>query len=110
MATCQGTITSVLQSDDTLVKFDMSEPRTMNGTVIDKERLGVLYSGMRATFDIENCETDAENWLSGRVEVFHRDGSSRFIPIRVSKAEYVAWHDLRFPNFPYSDATTDPAA
>jgi hypothetical protein len=87
----------------------MSEPQRLNNAAVDQERLGALYNGIRATFDIEGCETDAENWLSGRVEVFHCDGSSRFIPIRVSKPEYVAWHDLRFPNFPYSDATTDPA-
>ena len=69
---------------------------------MDQKRLGALYNGIKATFDIEGCETDAENWLSGRVEVFHRDGSSRFIPIRVSKTEYVAWQDLRFPHSPYS--------
>jgi hypothetical protein len=75
----------------------MSEPQHPNNATADTERLGALYNGIKATFDVESCETDAEGWLSGRVEVFHRNGSSRFLPIRVSKAEYIAWHDLRFP-------------
>jgi hypothetical protein len=87
----------------------MSEPQRFNDAVLVQERLGTLYNDIKANFDIKGCETNAECWLSGRVEVFHRDGGSRFIPIRVSKAEYVAWHDLRFPNFPYSDGTADPS-
>ena len=85
----------------------MSHPKQPGDAALNSDTLGALFNNIKATFDLEGCEADTGNWLRGRVEVFHGDGNSRFLPIRVSKAEYVAWHDLRFPPFPYCDAPVE---